>query len=61
MEFEGLKLRVISDYHRYLTLCYGDYMTPPPVEKRNHEAGAASSIHLIDISLEEIKNKTDKQ
>lgn len=55
MEFEGLKLRTISDYHRYLTLCYGDYMTPPPVEKRNHEAGAASSIHLLDINLEEIR------
>lgn len=55
MEFEGMQFRAIVDYHTYLTLLYGDYMTLPPVDKRKHDAGAASSIQLKDITLEEIK------
>lgn len=31
-DFEGHKLRISKDYDTYLTLKYGDYMTPPPVE-----------------------------
>ena len=30
-------------------------MTLPPVEKRNHDAGMASSIRLLDITLESIQ------
>ncbi len=29
-DFEGKKLRVVKDYNTFLTLKYGDYMTPPP-------------------------------
>lgn len=29
-EFEGKKLRIMKDYDTFLTLKYGDYMTPPP-------------------------------
>lgn len=34
LEFEGQKFMAIKHYDEYLTLMYGDYMTPPPVEKR---------------------------
>ena len=29
-DFEGKKLRIMKDYDTFLTLKYGDYMTPPP-------------------------------
>lgn len=32
--FEGIKLPVASGYREYLELVFGDYMTPPPEEKR---------------------------
>lgn len=60
MEFEGMQFRTFVDYDSYLTLLYGDYMTPPPVEMQKHDAGAASKICLIDIGIEEIwKQKED--
>lgn len=34
VEFEGRKLRAISNYDEYLTLHYGDYMKPPSLEYR---------------------------
>lgn len=34
LEFEGQKFMAISHYDEYLKLMYGDYMTPPPPEKR---------------------------
>ena len=33
-EFEGLKVRIPSDTEKILKSLYGDYMTPPPLEKR---------------------------
>lgn len=33
-EFEGLKVKLPSDWDGYLKHYYGDYMTPPPVEKQ---------------------------
>ena len=32
--FEGEELLVFNGYHDYLTDNFGDYMTPPPVDKR---------------------------
>ena len=32
--FERLKVYGVENYHEYLTHMYGDYMTPPPEEKR---------------------------
>ena len=34
MLFEGEELLVFKGFHEYLSDIYGDYMTPPPVEKR---------------------------
>ena len=34
LEFEGRKFPAIKRYDEYLTLMYGDYMTPPPIEER---------------------------
>jgi hypothetical protein len=32
--FEGLNVRIPENSDAYLTQLYGDYMTPPPPEKR---------------------------
>ena len=32
--FEGIEVNLPEKYHEYLTALYGDYMTPPPPEKR---------------------------
>lgn len=34
MPFRDFQVRLPIGWHEYLTLVYGDYMTPPPVEKR---------------------------
>ena len=34
VEFEGLKVKGLSCYDKYLSNLYGDYMTLPPIEKR---------------------------
>lgn len=36
--FEDFEISIPSGYHEYLTTVYGDYMTPPPVDKQisNH-------------------------
>lgn len=34
IDFESLKLNIPIGYNNILTIIYGDYMTPPPVEKR---------------------------
>ena len=33
-EFEGYRFWSVCDYHDWLSCMYGDYMTPPPPEKR---------------------------
>ena len=46
LEFEGLPVRVPKEYHRYLTQLYGDYMTPPPPEKRiGHHYADVIDLH----------------
>ena len=47
VEFEGHLLPVPKKWHEYLTATYGDYMTPPPPEKRN---GGAHTIEIVDVN-----------
>lgn len=37
-EFDGLKLQGIADYDECLSFEYGDYMTPPPPDKREQHS-----------------------
>lgn len=34
VDFDGIKCRIIKRYDEFLRLYYGDYMTPPPVDKQ---------------------------
>ncbi|MBR2411629.1 MAG: LicD family protein [Clostridia bacterium] len=47
VEFEGYMLPVPKKWDEYLTVVYGDYMTPPPPEKRN---GGCHTLSIIDIN-----------
>ncbi len=46
-EFEGYNFLVPKDYDKYLTHFYGDYMTPPPEDKRYNRHG------IVEIDLGE--------
>lgn len=37
LDFENTKMPVIKNYHEWLTTAYGDYMTPPPENKRGNQ------------------------
>lgn len=37
IRFEDRSYMAVKDYDTYLSLTFGDYMTPPPVEKRKRE------------------------
>ena len=43
--FEGYMLPVPKEYDKLLTADYGDYMTPPPEDKRN----GGHFIHTLDL------------
>ena len=36
VDFEDVQMPVLANYDEWLTTAYGDYMTPPPVEKREN-------------------------
>ena len=42
--FEDTQLCVAEHYHEYLTQMFGDYMTPPPVEKQ-------SGLHVVSVDF----------
>ncbi len=46
LEFEGHLFPVPSKYDRYLTILYGDYMTPPPVNERR---GGVHFVSRLDF------------
>lgn len=35
MEFEDVIVKAYTEWDKFLTFIYGDYMTPPPLDKRN--------------------------
>ena len=55
MDFEDFKVKMPIDYDKILKRLYGDYMTPPPPEKRN----STHSFYFVDLhrrySYQEIK------
>lgn len=53
LDFEGKKFRAPVLYDKFLTNLYGDYMTPPPEDKRG--TGHVFDVYLID-STEEVGN-----
>jgi lipopolysaccharide cholinephosphotransferase len=59
--FEDVQVRIPKYYHEYLTHIYGDYMTPPPVEKRDDRHAFA----FVDMdkrwSLDEIRKELSKE
>jgi len=58
IEFEGYMLSAPKRWDEYLTLVYGDYMTPPPPEKRN---GGSHTISILDLNNDyRIYTKTNK-
>ena len=62
MPFDELSVNVPSHYHEYLTLLYGDYMTPPPVKERimAHDALRyycnLTKRVTLEEAMEDIKN-----
>lgn len=46
-EYEGRKYWGVEDYDTYLTIHYGDYMTPPPLEKQK----VHHKIEFCDLNL----------
>lgn len=53
VEFEGIKMRAVSAFNEYLMLGYGDYMTPPPEDKRCFNT-TFSKLELISLSKEDV-------
>ncbi len=45
MDFEDFKVKMPIDYDKILTRLYGDYMTPPPPEKRQ----TTHSFYFVDL------------
>lgn len=43
-EFEGVPFKIPTEFDKYLTEAYGDYMTPPPVEERIGHTGDYGKI-----------------
>ncbi len=56
--FEGVPVKTVTKVHEYLTVAFGDYMTPPPEEQRL--SSAHSTIVDTDKSYTEILNNSDK-
>lgn len=55
MQFEDIEVLMPSNYDEYLTRTYGDYMTPPPIDKRL----SSHARYFIDFqhrySVEEVR------
>lgn len=45
VQFEDTEMPVPEDWDKYLTYIYGDYMTPPPVEKQ-------VALHLVGMNID---------
>ncbi len=59
LSFEGKLYRVPYNYDAYLTHLYGDYMTPPPIEKRASHHGIIKLCFDCDAKNEESVGEVD--
>jgi len=50
LEFEKRLFMATAKWDYFLTMCYGDYMTPPPIEERKGVMDAVK-YELIDVDL----------
>ena len=60
--FEDITVRLPKHYHEYLTYMYGDYMTPPPIEKR-HSDGPHGKYYVNlqeNVPLNKVNSKVRK-
>ena len=57
--FEGMKFKAIAEYDKYLTLLYGDYMTPPAESERTN-SNAATKNRTKEMTLKEIQDRYEK-
>lgn len=57
VEFENIKIRIPYMYDEYLTQLFGDYMTPPPEDKR----GSTHKHYYLNLrerlSIEEVQDR----
>lgn len=62
--FEDVYVRLPKHYHEYLTYMYGDYMTPPPIEKRminySHQKYYVNLNERVDFREAVRRKKTKK-
>lgn len=55
--FEDFEISIPEGYHEYLSLCYGDYMTPPSIEKQvSHHSHYYLNLKE-NLSLEEVRDR----
>ena len=58
VDFEGYKFKAISGYDEYLTLTYGDYMTPPPEsDRKGHMGEVLQAVKDPNRGFEFYKNR----
>jgi lipopolysaccharide cholinephosphotransferase len=60
VKFEDFEIPIPEGYHKYLTTCYGDYMTPPPVEKQKSHHSHYYINLKEGLTLEETKKRINK-
>lgn len=60
LNFEGMTINVPANVDAYLTQIYGDYMTPPPVEKQiSHHSHYYCNLRER-LTLEQVKERISK-
>lgn len=63
LPFEDADIIVPQNYDAYLTLLYGDYMTPPPIEEQvsNHSRDFRYYVNLEErLDLKSVKERIEK-
>lgn len=62
LPFEDFNFKTMLKYHEYLTLEYGDYMTPPKEEERTgHEAGLGEIYMDVNTDFRVYKQKLNNE